>query len=125
MESRLSLGTVVGVFLAIAFGVYCLHASATAHHRRDELHGGLTHRSRFVDARNHIHRNRILDQLKSDICQSGTYVRDFLPEPEPGHADLHKQEFDGARERVQAMLNEYTGIPLRRSERRFGSSAAS
>jgi hypothetical protein len=53
MESRLSLGTVVGVFLAIAFGVYCLYASATAHHRRDELHGGLTHRSRFVDAVNH------------------------------------------------------------------------
>jgi len=58
----------------------------------------------------YFNRNRILEQLKSDIYQSGTYVRDFLLDPDPAHADVHKQEFDAARSRIEAMLSEYDGM---------------
>lgn len=58
----------------------------------------------------YFNRDRILEQLKSDIYQSGTYVRDFLLDPDPAHADSHKQEFDAARSRIEAMLAEYDGM---------------
>lgn len=64
----------------------------------------------------YFNRDRILEQLKSDIYQSGTYVRDFLLDPDPGHADIHKQEFDEARGRIEVMLAEYNKI-LRPEER--------
>lgn len=66
--------------------------------------------------RDYFNRDRILEQLKSDIYQSGTYVRDFLLDPDPVHAEIHKQEFDAARSRIEAMLAEYDGM-LRPEER--------
>jgi signal transduction histidine kinase len=66
--------------------------------------------------RDYFNRDRILEQLKSDIYQSGTYVRDFLLDPDPAHADIHRQEFDAARSRIEAMLAEYESM-LRPEER--------
>jgi hypothetical protein len=43
MEPRPSLGTLICVFVAIAFGVYCLYPSAVLNRRGDEVHRGPTH----------------------------------------------------------------------------------
>lgn len=64
----------------------------------------------------YVNRDRILQQLRSDIYLSGTYVRDFLLEPDPARADLHREEFDAARARIQSMLAAYDRI-LRGEER--------
>ncbi len=65
----------------------------------------------------YVNRERILDQLRSDIYLSGTYVRDFLLEPDPARADLHRKEFETARLRIQRMLAAYDYI-LRGEERK-------
>jgi hypothetical protein len=48
MEPRLSLGTLICVFVAIAFGVYCLYPSVVLNRRGDEVQRGPTHEHRFV-----------------------------------------------------------------------------
>ncbi len=61
-------------------------------------------------------RDRILEQLRSDIYLSGTYVRDLLLEQDPTRADTHRQELQEARERVESNIAAYNGI-LRSEER--------
>lgn len=55
----------------------------------------------------YVSRDRILDQLRSDIYVSGTYVRDFLIDPDPSHAATHRTEFEAARQRVQSAIPVY------------------
>ena len=77
---------------------------------------------RKIEARNesirgdYVNRDRILEQLRSDIYLSGTYVRDLLLEPDPARADLHRQELDTAHSHIDFMLAEYKRI-LRPEER--------
>jgi signal transduction histidine kinase len=55
----------------------------------------------------YVNRDRILEQLRSDIYLSGTYVRDFLLEPDPALADVHRTELESARARIQTNENAY------------------
>ncbi len=64
----------------------------------------------------YVHRDRILEQLRSDIYLSGTYVRDLLLEPDPTRADGHRKELDAARGRIESMIGEYQAV-LRGTER--------
>lgn len=64
----------------------------------------------------YVNRERILEQLRSDVYLSGTYVRDLLLEPDPARADMHRNELEGARSRIDSMIAEYAGI-LRGEER--------
>src|SRR6185437_10963164 len=64
----------------------------------------------------YVNRERILQQLRSDIYLSGTYVRDLLLEPDPARADTHRNELESARSRIESMVAEYAGI-LRGDER--------
>jgi signal transduction histidine kinase len=66
--------------------------------------------------RDYLHRNRILEQLRSDVYLSGTYVRDLLLEQDPNRADLHRQELQDVRTRIRANIAAYNGI-LRSNER--------
>ncbi len=61
-------------------------------------------------------RDRILEQLRSDIYLSGTYVRDLLLEQNPALADTHRQELQETRERVRSNVERYSSI-LRGEER--------
>ncbi len=61
-------------------------------------------------------RDRILEQLRSDIYLSGTYVRDLLLEQDPTRADLHRRELQETRARVKANVARYNGM-LRSEER--------
>lgn len=65
----------------------------------------------------YVNRNLILEQLRSDVYLSGTYVRDFLVEQDPGLADVHRKELDTARVRIESMIKAYNGV-LRAEERK-------
>lgn len=67
----------------------------------------------------YFNRDRILEQLRSDIYLSGTYVRDFLLEPDPARADVHREEFETARARIQPMLAAYDRILLGEERKTF------
>src|SRR6185437_2485421 len=55
----------------------------------------------------YVNRERILEQLRSDVYLSGTYVRDLLLEPDPARADTHRNELEETRSRIKAMIAEY------------------
>jgi signal transduction histidine kinase len=55
----------------------------------------------------YFHRDRILEQLRSDIYLSGTYVRDLLLEPDAAQADFHRRELQAARDRIERNVAEY------------------
>jgi signal transduction histidine kinase len=61
-------------------------------------------------------RDRILEQLRSDIYLSGTYVRDLLLEQDPARAEMHRRELQGAEDRIETNIAAYSGI-LRGEER--------
>jgi signal transduction histidine kinase len=61
-------------------------------------------------------RDRILEQLRSDIYLSGTFVRDLLLEQDAGRADIHRRELQETREHVRANVARYNGV-LRSEER--------
>ncbi len=63
-----------------------------------------------------VNRDRILEQLRSDIYLSGTYARDFLLESDPLRAQLQRRAFEASRVRVESMLDAY-GRVLRPEER--------
>ncbi len=66
--------------------------------------------------RDYFNRDRILEQLRSDIYLSGTYVRDLLLEPDPSRADIHRQELNDTRVRIETNVAAYDEI-LRPEER--------
>jgi signal transduction histidine kinase len=45
-----------------------------------------------------------LDDLRSEIYLSGTYVRDYLLEPDPARAEANRQELTEIRGQIQSML---------------------
>jgi signal transduction histidine kinase len=94
-----------GLLLLLAFlGVNALSIVTTVQDRNNAI------RSDYVN------RDRILEQLRSDIYLSGTYVRDLLLEPDPSRADVHRKELEVAQERINATISEYEKI-LRPEER--------
>ena len=62
-------------------------------------------------------RDRLLEQLRSDLYLSGTYVRDLLLEQDPSRADVHRRELEDVRKRVENNITRYAAS-LRVEERR-------
>lgn len=58
----------------------------------------------------YFNRDRILEQLRSDIYLSGTYVRDLLLEQDPTRADIHRDELQAARRRINANVAAYDRV---------------
>ena len=52
-------------------------------------------------------RNRVLNQIRSDLYLSGTYTRDYLLEPDAGKAEAHKASLDKNRSEMEAALAAY------------------
>lgn len=57
MEPRLSFGTIICVFVTVAFGIYCLYPSAVLNRRDDEVQCGLANEYRFVDGQSQPQRS--------------------------------------------------------------------
>ena len=51
--------------------------------------------------------NHVLNDIRSDVYLSGTYVRDYLLEPEPQRADAYRANLEQVRKHMQAALDSY------------------
>ena len=58
----------------------------------------------------YVNRDRILEQIRSDVYLSGTYVRDLLLEPDPNRADVHRTELNATRVRIETMMAVYRNL---------------
>ena len=63
-------------------------------------------------------RNRLLNQIRSDLYLSGTYMRDYLLEPESAKADAHRASLDKDRGEMEAALAAYARACRRGKSRR-------
>lgn len=57
-----------------------------------------------------LRRTRVLERIRSDLYVSGTYVRDYLLEPEAGKAEGHRYSLMETRADMDAALREYRGL---------------
>ena len=55
----------------------------------------------------YLSENHVLNDNRSDVYVSGTYVRDYLLEPEPGRADAYRANLGKVRRHMQASLDSY------------------
>lgn len=94
-----------GLLLLLAFtGLNALSVVRTIQTRNESIR------------QDYVNRERILEQLRSDIYLSGTYARDLLLEPDPARADKHRKELEAAKIRIENMMATYRAI-LRDNER--------
>ena len=54
-----------------------------------------------------LRRTRLLERIRGDVYVSGTYVRDYLLEPEPGKAEGHRYSLLETRKDIDAALADY------------------
>jgi len=59
---------------------------------------------------NFLARTRLLEQIRSNLYLSGTYVRDYLLEPESSKAEAHRASLLKTRDDMQAALRKYEGL---------------
>jgi signal transduction histidine kinase len=55
-------------------------------------------------------RTRVLERIRADLYVSGTYVRDYLLEPESGKAEAHREKLRDTRRDMDAALRQYQGL---------------
>jgi signal transduction histidine kinase len=55
-----------------------------------------------------LSRNRALNEIRSDVYLSGTYVRDYLLEPETERAENYRANLEQVRAHMDAELNSYS-----------------
>ncbi len=85
-----------GLLLLMAFaGIDSMRVLRAIESRNEAI------RKEFLD------RNRLLNQIRSDLYLSGTYMRDYLLEPEAGNAAAHKSSLDKDRAEMEAALAAY------------------
>src|SRR6478752_9725713 len=86
-----------GLLLLMSFsGVDAVRVLRSIQSRNDRI------RQDFLD------RNRLLNQIRSDLYLSGTYMRDYLLEPESAKADAHRASLDKDRGEMEAALQAYS-----------------
>ncbi len=65
-------------------------------------------------------RTRVLERIRADVYVSGTYVRDYLLEPESGKAEGHRDSLRETRSDMDAALGQYRTLLNAQEERPFG-----
>jgi signal transduction histidine kinase len=93
------------VVLALGFGgLLCIMAAAGI----DALRVLQQFRQSDDQIRNrYLSENHVLNEIRSDVYLSGTYVRDYLLEPDPGRADAYRKSLEDSRRRMEAALESY------------------
>ena len=64
-------------------------------------------RSDDLIRRRYLSENHALNDIRSDVYVSGTYVRDYLLEPEPQRADVYRANLEQVRKHMEAALDVY------------------
>lgn len=57
--------------------------------------------------RRYLSQNHVLNEIRSDVYVSGTYVRDYLLEPDPERAEAYRTSLEGVREHMESALELY------------------
>ncbi|HTW66769.1 MAG TPA: ATP-binding protein [Bryobacteraceae bacterium] len=57
--------------------------------------------------RHYLAENHVLNDIRSDVYVSGTYVRDYLLEPEPERAEDFRTSLEAVRKHMQTALDSY------------------
>lgn len=55
----------------------------------------------------YLFQNHVLNEIRSDVYVSGTYVRDYLLEPDPQNAEAYRSNLEAVRGRMESALEEY------------------
>src|ERR1700677_5279182 len=97
LRSRLALAVVFGGLLAI-MALAGINALNVLHQFR---------RSDDQIRRRYLSQNHVLNDIRSDVYVSGTYVRDYLLEPDSGRADVYRASLAGVREHMESALESY------------------
>ncbi|HVW84304.1 MAG TPA: ATP-binding protein [Bryobacteraceae bacterium] len=58
-----------------------------------------------------LERNRLLNQIRSDLYLSGTWVRDYVLEPDPANADAQKANLKRIRTDLEQAIDRYAKLP--------------
>jgi signal transduction histidine kinase len=69
-------------------------------------------------------RTRLLERIRGDVYVSGTYVRDYLLEPESGKAEGHRYSLLETRHDMDAALAQYRGLLNARERQPFQALTA-
>lgn len=56
-----------------------------------------------------LFRNHVLNNIRSNLYLSGTYVRDYLLEPEPSRAETYRANLEEVRKEMESALTSYGG----------------
>jgi signal transduction histidine kinase len=64
-------------------------------------------------------RTRVLDRIRSDLYVSGTYIRDYLLEPETGKAESHRESLRATRADMDGAVREYRSLVTQPEEQPF------
>jgi len=57
--------------------------------------------------RHYLFQNHVLNDIRSDVYVSGTYVRDYLLEPDPERAEAFRTNLEDVRKRMESSLETY------------------
>jgi signal transduction histidine kinase len=88
-----------GLWLLLAVtGLYALSVLGSIQTRNERIR------------QDYFNRDRILEQLRSDVYLSGTYVRDLLLEQDHSRAEMHRKELEDTRARIAANVTAYETI---------------
>jgi signal transduction histidine kinase len=60
--------------------------------------------------RQFLFRNHVLNNIRSELYISGTYVRDYLLEPEPSRAETYRANLEDVRKEMESALSSYAGV---------------
>ena len=55
----------------------------------------------------YLSQNHVLNDIRSDVYLSGTYVRDYLLEPDPARAEIYRTNLQDVRKRMESALELY------------------
>src|SRR5579863_3248836 len=57
--------------------------------------------------RRYLSQNHVLNDIRGDVYLSGTYVRDYLLEPDPERAESYRQSLEEVRKHMESALEFY------------------
>ncbi len=57
--------------------------------------------------RRYLSQNHVLNEIRSDVYVSGTYVRDYLLEPDPERAEAYRTSLEDVRKHMESALEFY------------------
>lgn len=59
--------------------------------------------------RRYLAQNHVLNDIRSDVYVSGTYVRDYLLDPDPERAEAYRKSLEDVRNHMESALESYRG----------------